>query len=80
MHMEAYSHINSDVMKALVGCQQNITVNIKYKPDRTLKNGIPCIILCNRDMDWYNDMSQIIKEWWEVNVIQYYLPEGEKFY
>ncbi|WGT94049.1 replication associated protein [Myrica rubra citlodavirus 1] len=76
----SYTHISTDIMKALVGCQSNITVNIKYKPDRTIKGGIPCIILCNPDMDWKQIMSPIVLDWWSTNVIEHHMPPDQSFF
>nr|UZC49254.1 C1:C2 [Paper mulberry leaf curling associated virus 2] len=75
-----YTKISTEIMKSLVGCQQNVTVNIKYKPDRTIKGGIPTIILCNPDMDWLSTMSEHVKTWWDKNVITFYMNDNDSFF
>nr|QEQ92300.1 putative Rep protein [Camellia chlorotic dwarf-associated virus] len=75
-----YAKISTEIMKALVGAQRSITVNVKYRPDRTLLGGIPCIILCNPDMDWTVTMSPTIKQWWDLNVTEHFMSDNDVFY
>ncbi|AFN40146.1 putative C1:C2-like protein, partial [Citrus chlorotic dwarf associated virus] len=75
-----YTKISHEVMKSLVGSQKNITVNIKYRPDRTIKGGIPSIICVNPDMDWLTYMSPTIKDWWNQNVLMHYMDPTDVFY
>ncbi|AVY03272.1 replication associated protein [Passion fruit chlorotic mottle virus] len=76
----SYSKITTEIMKSLLGCQKDFTVNIKYKPDRTINGGIPTIVLCNPDMDWRDMMSPDIRLWWETNVDEYTLSPEEKWF
>ena len=46
-----YKTIPTETLKALVGSQRDLTVNVKYGKDKYVKGGIPTIILVNDDMD-----------------------------
>ena len=67
-------------MKALVGANRDVSVFVKYHKDIRIKGGIPCIVLCNEDMDWLTSMSPSVKLWFEANCIIYYLQSNETFY
>lgn len=75
-----YNKIPTELMKSLIGAQRDFTVNIKYRPDKTIHGGIPCIILCNPDMDWRDAMSSHIREWWNANTEEYTLSPEEVWY
>lgn len=75
-----YKKIPTELFKSLLGCQKDFTVNIKFKPDRTIAGGIPCIVLCNHDMDWRDQMSTEIRQWWDINVDEYTLAHEETWF
>jgi hypothetical protein len=66
--------------KELLGGQLNFVCNEKYRKKTRVKGGIPAIVLCNRDMSYFNAINEdpAFKEWAEQNVIFEFI--NEKFY
>nr|AST09919.1 C2 [Wild vitis virus 1] len=58
--------------KALLGSQSNFISNEKYRKKKTIKGGIPSIILCNPDQSYYeaiNNWHVSFKPWAEQNIV-----------
>ncbi|UDN67448.1 replication-associated protein [robinz virus RP_212] len=50
--------------RGFLGCQKNITVTDKYRKKRRLRNGLPCIWLCNEEMDPRRALPGIAERRW----------------
>ncbi|AIF34810.1 replication-associated protein [Sewage-associated circular DNA virus-3] len=53
--------------KSILGCQRDIQLTDKYRKKRRLRNGLPCVWLCNEDMDPRGALSRTQCEWIESN-------------
>lgn len=62
-----------------MGSQSDFTVNPKYGKKKTIKGGIPTIILCNPDDDWAKECRPAQWDYIEANTVIHYMYEGETF-
>lgn len=66
--------------KQLIGCHSDYTVNPKYGRKKVIKGGIPCIVLCNEDEDWFSVMTPSQKDYLESNCVVFIMFPGTTFF
>nr|API65417.1 replication-associated protein [Oat dwarf virus] len=65
--------------KCFLGAQKDFTVNPKYGKKKTIRGGIPCIVLVNPDEDWLKDMTPLQSDYLYANAEIHYMEDGETF-
>ena len=61
--------LNFDMYKSFIGCQKQFDFTDKYRPKTVLKNGLPCIILCNPDQNPLDGLDDNQTRWFKNNTI-----------